>query len=1765
MILLAAVTESQAQTGRQRDSLALRVVYDSLGGSGWTNQANWMTNSPINTWFGVEIDPLFNRVIYLSLSSNNLTGRIPNAIGRLDSLYQLTLSSNKLTGVLPDSLFQMKRLTNLYIYGIRFQGEEYGLTGTLSSQFVNLTRLTELELGANKFSGTIPGFWSSMPSLRSLNLYYNNFTGQIPATLGNASQLTTLELSSNYSLDAAPLPSSFANLTNMQYLYLNGCNITSLPILSGLTNLKYLQVSSNQLTGPVPSWIGSMTGLTGLALSYNNFSPDTIPGFIYNLPLMANLQLINMNLTGSISPLIGNLTNLTSLNLSSNQLTGQIPAQLGSLSNMGYLDLAYNQLTGAVPNLNMPSLYYLYLNYNRLTGLPALTGLTGLGYLDVNTNKLNFTHIEQNLGRASSYFNYSPQDSVGVLKDTLISSGQPVTMSVSGILVGGSGIKSYQWLKDGVAISGANSVNYTISSAAPLDEAPYVCQITDANVPGLTLTSRTFNLRVIAPPLAVADSLALVALYDSLNGINWPNQANWKTSNPVSTWYGVTLTSFVGATRVTAIDLYNDSLAGRIPAAIGNLDSLKTLNMGYNRLNGTIPAEITNLKALEVMDFYYQTGIDYQNGGLTGPIPANIGNMTALKQIQLGYNKLTGSIPSSIGSLPSLQYLMLYANQLTGTIPVELWNATSLLSIEMWGNQITAGNLSSAPITNLTQLQTLTMANCGITAIPDLTGMNNLSTFDVSNNQITGAIPSWFGNLANLHYLTISNNPFTAGPLPAYFSSMTQLYALQAYNCNITGTFPSLVNLTNMYYLYISNNQIDDFPDLSSMTGLNNLYLDNNKLNFGDIQPNIIPGRYFQYGNQAPVGTQIDTTLDPGDPFVMSVASINVGGSANQYQWMKNFNDIEGATAINYNIASATPADNGSYICKISDLNVPGLTLQTLTINVTVISPAPHLGDSLALVALYDSLGGPNWNNQTNWKSDQPINTWYGVTVTADANVTRVAGISLSNNNLQGLIPSALGRMDSLRVLDLYSSALTGSIPDSIYALSELRILRLTRGGPGGMTGTISEKIGRLSKLTQLEMAYHQFTGSIPDSLFTLTGLTKIDLTYAGQFNSSLPSSIGNLTNLSELYLENVYLNGPIPTAIGNLTNLTRLNLATNQFTGPIPAEIWSLTNLQMLNLGSNPFSPGTLPSSIGNLINLGSLFLYNDSLTGTIPSEIGNMTSLFYLDLGLNQFTGRFPSSITTLPNLGYLLIHQNRLDSLPDMSAMNLQYLDVKGNKFDFADLIPNIGAVNQFSNYIYNPQDSIPGGPNVSVNAGSPFSVAVSTYNNGSNLYQWFRNKISIIGATGTSYTVASASSSNTGGFYCRVTNPALPGLNLYSRTTRVSIETAPAIPQLLDVDPGNGTAALVWRKSTEPDVRAYYIYAGQSLNPTTVVDSTIGIADTSKTLYGLSIGQRYYFRIKALDTLGLVSSYSNELSEIIRDATPPAQPTGFTAYAGNEEVKLFWAAVPDADLSHYVLYRNTTPGFIPTPADSQGLLNLNSSFSGIFPTSHMDLTVDNNTTYYYKLIAVDSSGNPSTPTPQITVTPLSTIPTWISQSTPSSGSFYDIKFTDPRNGYVSTSAGTVLRTTNGGRDWSIKNPPVAASFRSLEFLDSVNGWVGGSGSNLFLTNDGGDNWIQQTNGAGTIRDITFINTSHGWLGGNGTYGIRYTTNSGSNWNPPATPVAGNFRGVSFVDASIGWAGQFIGSTVWKTTNGGQNWSVLADFSGSYPGYLLYNFQW
>ena len=357
--------------------------------------------------------------------------------------------------------------------------------------------------------------------------------------------------------------------------------------------------------------------------------------------------------------------------------------------------------------------------------------------------------------------------------------------------------------------------------------------------------------------------------------------------------------------------------------------------------------------------------------------------------------------------------------------------------------------------------------------------------------------------------------------------------------------------------------------------------------------------------------------------------------------------------------------------------------------------------DSLVIVKLYNDLDGPNWNDNTNWLSGEPISSWYGVS-TDDSG--RVTGLYLGENNLSSQLPSEIGNLTNLTELWLYTNQLTGTIPAEIGNLVNLTHLEFGNNQITGsipteignltnlinlclwgnqLTGSIPPEIGNLTDLTILDLCSNQLTGSIPPEIWNLANLLYLELD-TNQLTGTIPPEIGNLVNLTFLSLGKNQLTSTIPTEIGNLTNLTNLKFGSNQLTGTIPPEIGNLTNLTQLGLYSNQLT-GSIPPELWNLTNLTELYLYSNQLTGTIPPEIWNLTNLTRLELDQNQLTGTIPPEIGNLANLQYLYLNTNQLTgSIPPEigNLVNLKYLYLHSNQLT-GIIPPEIGNLTNLTN--------------------------------------------------------------------------------------------------------------------------------------------------------------------------------------------------------------------------------------------------------------------------------------------------------------------------------------------------------------------------------------------------------------------------------------------------------------------------------------------------
>ena len=363
------IVEGRAQD-LESDKQALIALYNATDGPNWNVNHGWLSDEPLDTWFGVIVSD--GRVRQLVLNTNQLSGSIPAELGNLTHLALVTLADNQLTGPVPSEL---GNLTDLIILDLGHNQ----LTGAIPAELGSLVNLTSLGLSANRrwdfesgsfkggLEGSIPAELGNLAALESLDLYHNQLTGAIPAELGRLANLTSLSLGFNQLTGSIPAP------------------------LAGLANLEALNLINNRLSGAIPAELSDLANLVALSLTGNQLT-GPIPAALGNLSNLSSLDLYANQLTGPIPAELGRLANLWRLHLGNNQLTGPIPAELGALANLGYLYLHGNQLTGTIPAPlgDLADLEQFSLSHNRLAGpIPAALGnLANLVVLSLHNNQL---------------------------------------------------------------------------------------------------------------------------------------------------------------------------------------------------------------------------------------------------------------------------------------------------------------------------------------------------------------------------------------------------------------------------------------------------------------------------------------------------------------------------------------------------------------------------------------------------------------------------------------------------------------------------------------------------------------------------------------------------------------------------------------------------------------------------------------------------------------------------------------------------------------------------------------------------------------------------------------------------------------------------------------------------------------------------------------------------------------------------------------------------------------------------------------------------------------------------------------------------------------------------------------------------------------------------------------------------------------------------------------------------------------------------------
>ena len=322
----------------------------------------------------------FLRDLYsLDLGMNNLTGPIPASLGNCSSLRYLWLNDNNLIGTIPNEFENFGLWTNLIFFSIssnNLEGRIPSLSNSIDSNLILL------DFSWNKFGGTLPTHidGSHLSNLCIFMLSYNQLEGPIPHWFGNLKGLQVLDLAHNNFVGS--IPQNFENLDGYKVPYDKS---TTLGIIGNTLNLTFSLVFIEKMLSSNFYLILTIGG-QGMTEQYNyiqsgattymdlssNSLEGEIPIGITNLIGMKYLIVSNNKLEGQIPPAFQNLTELETLDLSQNNLIGPIPLALAStLITLSTFNVSFNNLSGAIPTENQ------FTTFGVSSYFPGNPGLCG--------------------------------------------------------------------------------------------------------------------------------------------------------------------------------------------------------------------------------------------------------------------------------------------------------------------------------------------------------------------------------------------------------------------------------------------------------------------------------------------------------------------------------------------------------------------------------------------------------------------------------------------------------------------------------------------------------------------------------------------------------------------------------------------------------------------------------------------------------------------------------------------------------------------------------------------------------------------------------------------------------------------------------------------------------------------------------------------------------------------------------------------------------------------------------------------------------------------------------------------------------------------------------------------------------------------------------------------------------------------------------------------------------------------------------------------
>ncbi|KAH9764156.1 Amino oxidase domain-containing protein [Citrus sinensis] len=267
--------------------------------------------------------------------------------------------------------------------------------------------------------------------------------------------------------------------------------------------------------------------------------------------------------------------------------------------------------------------------------------------------------------------------------------------------------------------------------------------------------------------------------------------------------------------RLVYLNLSRNDFNGSIPSSIGDMNSLKFLDLSHNQLTGEIPEHLVigcfNLEYLVLSENSLHGQLFYKKIYLrklarlhldanycTGEIPKSLSNCSPLEGLYMSDNNLYGNIPAWLGNLSSLNDIMMAINHLQGPIPLEFCQLNYLEILDLSENNISGTLPSCSSHSTIQQVHLSKNMLYGPLKYGTFFNRSSIVTLDLSYNSFSGNIPYWIERLTRLRYLILANNNLE-GEVPNQLCRLKQLRLIDLSNNNLFGQIPGCLDNTSLH------------------------------------------------------------------------------------------------------------------------------------------------------------------------------------------------------------------------------------------------------------------------------------------------------------------------------------------------------------------------------------------------------------------------------------------------------------------------------------------------------------------------------------------------------------------------------------------------------------------------------------------------------------------------------------------------------------------------------------------------------------------------------------------------------------------------------------------------------------------------------------------------------------------------------------------------------------------------------------------------------